>query len=142
MKKIVFNNNKQLKALTMIELLIVVVIVGIVATFAMPAYRHAQQQAVDKEAQTLLKLIRAAEDMHRLETTVYTACPKYGATCNTLLSLDLPPATSSGGNWDYSVYNVTAAGDTFIAQARGDKGFQGVGGAWTIDQNGTTNPAF
>ncbi len=129
------NHNKKPKALTMIELLIVVVIIGVIATFAMPAYKKAKEKAVDKEAQTLLRLIKAAEDMYRLESTEYKGCGDT-AGCNTLLSLDLPV----GPNWVYKVDSSTAT--TFTGTATGDKGSQGAAGTWTMDQNGDTSPAF
>ncbi len=116
---------------TLLEVVLVVVIVAILATFAIPSYLGARQKAVDREGQTQLRLISAAEQMHRLEQATYIGCGNT-AECNTNLNLDLP----LGGSWDYS---VTATVDTFTATASGTKGTES---SWSIQQNGTTTPEF
>lgn len=98
------------KAVTLIEILIVVVIVGILATFAMPAYRRAQERARDNEAQSMLKLIQHAEKVYRLEhPSTYVSCVDT-TTCNETLRLNL-----SADYWDYSVSGADE--DDFCSEA-------------------------
>lgn len=117
---------KILPSLTLIELLVIIAVIGILATFAMPSYINAQRKAIDREAQTQLKLIQAAEGVYELETNSYGACGSNTA-CNTLLSIELPSGTADGGNWDYSV----AVGAGFTATANGTRGTQN----WSIDED-------
>ncbi|MCD6539230.1 MAG: prepilin-type N-terminal cleavage/methylation domain-containing protein [Candidatus Omnitrophica bacterium] len=86
---------------TLAEVIIVVVIIGILATLAVPNYIKAVERTRNKEAISMLKLIQQAEKMYRLENNGYVACNS-NANCNNKLKLNLP----SGGNWDYKVTNV------------------------------------
>ncbi len=101
------------RAVTLIEILIVVVVVAILATFAMPAYRRAQERAQDNTAQSMLKLIQHAEKVYRVETpgSSYIDC---GSTseCRSVLHLSL----TGEGYWDYTV-TVTDGGNGFCAEA-------------------------
>ncbi|MCF7874154.1 MAG: prepilin-type N-terminal cleavage/methylation domain-containing protein [Candidatus Omnitrophica bacterium] len=115
---------------TLIELLVVVVIVGIVATFAMPGFFGAQKKTIDKEARTNLKLIQTAEEIKEVEEGQYKPCGSNSA-CNTALSLDLPASVANGGNWDYSVTCSSSCSSGFTAQATGSKGTQN----WSIDED-------
>ena len=110
-------------AFSLIESLMVLVVIGILVTFAMPMYINARKGAIDKEAQTQLKLIQAAEDSYRLEIGNYIACADTTA-CNLTLRIDLPQ-----GNWAYSVGSVSASG--YTATATGTNGTQN----WSIDQD-------
>ncbi len=117
------------KSFTIVELLIVVVILTILATFAIPAYLNAKQRAVDHEARSQLKLIQTAEKSYRLEEGQYIACAD-NAACSSDLRLDLPPAPPDG-NWDYSVPSVdnAASPPQFTANSTGTSGTTD----WTID---------
>tara|TARA_B100000315_G_C14309746_1_gene465777 strand:- start:156 stop:563 length:408 start_codon:yes stop_codon:yes gene_type:complete len=106
------------KALSLMEILIVLILIGIVAGFAVPNYLGARERAEDREARAMLVLIRAAQEVRRLETGLYLQC---GVNCNNAqnqappgLGLDLP----QGITWTYSVPNTTAGTD-FCAQATG-----------------------
>ncbi len=116
-------------AMTLVELIITVIIVGLLSTFAMPAYVRAKQRAVDKEARSQLQLIQAAEKIYRLEAGSYVDCAN-NADCNAVLRLDLPPGITNRGNWNYSVADATTT--AFDAEAAGVKGTVD---PWMIDQN-------
>lgn len=90
-----------MRSFTLVELIIVVIIIGILATFAMPAFRVTQERALDNEAKANLKLIQAAQKIYRMEMGSYY--PPSGstsdiATINQNLKLSL-----TATNWTYSV---------------------------------------
>ena len=124
-------NKKTKISFTLIETIIVVIIIGILVSFAMPAYFNAKQGTLDREAQTQLRLIRSAERVYRLEIGGYVDCAN-NTMCNTRLNLDLPaPAVS---NWDYTVINSTVG--TFDGQAQNGGGTSN----WQIDENEVITP--
>lgn len=125
------SNEKTKFSFTIIETIIVVIIVGILVSFAMPAYINAKRNTLDREAQTQLRLIRSAERVYRLEVGGYVNCAN-NATCNTRLNLDLPPAGVS--DWDYSVINSTV--NTFDGEAQNGGGTSN----WQIDQDAVLTP--
>lgn len=117
------------RGFTLIELIIVVIIVGILATFAIPQFAATKERALDKEAQANLKLIQAAEKIYKMEMGTYY--PAGGSTSviadiNDNLKLSLP---ASGVNWMYTVTTATRR----TTAARG-------GRTWTISFTGSDIP--
>jgi prepilin-type N-terminal cleavage/methylation domain-containing protein len=110
------------RAFILIEILVVILIMGILSTIALPLYFKARQNTYDKEAWATLKIIKSAEKMRQIETTQYIAC-NGNTDCGQKLNLDLP--VTSG--WDYS---VTVSGG-FCAKAIGNRGT----GNWHIDMD-------
>lgn len=96
---------------TLVELIAVVIIIGILAVIAFPTYRKAVLKARDREAQAMLKLIKAAEKDYYLNYDTYVACTDTD-DCNTKLGLDLPSQY-----WSYEV--TTPTSDQFCAHAKG-----------------------
>jgi len=97
------------KSFTLLELMLVVVIVGIIATFAIPGYLGVRQRAEGRQASTQLRLIQTAEKVIFLEEEAYMACAGFAA-CNVALDLDLP-----NDGWAYNV--VLIGGPNFTATA-------------------------
>ncbi len=116
--------------LTLIELLIVVVIVGILAAVAIPVYTGYTQRARRADAKTALEQLRAAQEVFRAEN---------GAYMNNFAMLNAnwggPPAT-------VGLYNITmvATTTTFTGTAT-PTGSQASDGPLTIDQNGLKLPS-
>jgi len=118
------------KGITLIELLIVIVIVGVLAAIAIPAYTNYMQRARRADAKTALEQVRAAQEMWRAE--------KGGYATNTAALQNTMGAPSTTINqyytWNFSVQNSTS----FTAQAV-PQGSQASdpGGTLRIDQDGT-----
>jgi len=118
---------------TFVEVIIVLIIIGIVVSFAVPQFAVTKERALDKEAKASLAIMRAAERIYKMESGAYY--PSSGNTSvindiNTYLKLNLPPAASS--NWSYTVFS------TGVIQA-----IRSVGGSrtWSLDSAGISeNP--
>lgn len=59
------------KAFTLMELMTVVVIVGIIASFAIPNYQRTIERAHQRDADTNLMSIHAANQIYRAENSVF-----------------------------------------------------------------------
>ncbi len=93
---------------TLLEVMVVVIIIAILASFAMPQYAKTQEKGLDNEAKANLVLIQAAENLYKTESGAFYAASGVTAHAdlNRELSIGLAPA---GGKWNYST-KVTAAG--------------------------------
>lgn len=100
------------KSYSLIEILVVVIIITVLVTIAIPRFRKTILNVRDKEANAMLILIREAERIYRLEHYVYISCASTD-DCNQLLKLSLPAAASS--YWAYSV--TVPAADQFCGKA-------------------------
>jgi len=98
------------RSFTLIELLVVVVILGILASLAIPQYTKAVERAKGKEAIANLKLIKAAEEIWLMEYNTYTVLGD--------LNLELNQA-----NWSYNVPFSGAATFTATAKRKGIGGY-------------------
>jgi len=109
------SNKKALKAFTLLEILVVIIIIGILAALSLIAYTSIKEQTLEKDAKANLKLIRSAEMVYKMEssTNSYIACANTTAI-NTNLKLSLPTGTNR--SWDYKVDSTVAT--SFTAKAR------------------------
>lgn len=120
-------------ALTLLEVLVVVIIIGILASIGFVNYTGIKERALAKEATANLKLIAAAERIYRMENannayincsckvsgTGSDGCDNPTTGCNPLLKLSL-----NSQNWRYAVSSTTAS--TFTAYASRQPGGSGV----------------
>jgi len=106
------------KSLTLIELLMVLIVVGLVAGFVIPNFARARLNAIDREAQSMLVLIRAAQQARVAEGRDYANCDGAAACNDTFdnggLGLDLPV----GGHWTYTTVSASA-NTAFCVEATG-----------------------
>jgi prepilin-type N-terminal cleavage/methylation domain-containing protein len=114
---------KSEKGFTLLEIIVVIVIIGILATLGITQYIPSRERAIGREAIANLKLIAAAERIYRMEYGTFYP-PDSGTTegsvnnINTNLKLSLTVT-----NWAYS---ITGGTDTFTASAarNGAGGYQ------------------
>ena len=89
------------KSFTLVELFVVMIIVGILVALALPNYNTMKEKSLDREANSSLALIQAAEKIYKMESGSYY--PSSGSTnditnINTNLKLSL-----TTGSWSYNV---------------------------------------
>jgi prepilin-type N-terminal cleavage/methylation domain-containing protein len=103
------------KGFTLIELLIVVIVIAILATFAIPQYMKAVERAKVSKAAHHLGLISQAEKMYRADLDEYpdVSDGDFGTTFEDYVELN---EIDNDMDWSYS---VTGSGDgsTFTATA-------------------------
>lgn len=121
---------------TLVEIIIVLIIAGILVSFAVPQFAVTQERALDREAKASLALMRAAEKIYRMEVGggVYYPYAGYTTTSdvnliNNNLKLSLPTSLPvASRNWAYSINNSSSTG---IGQAAR------LGRTWTLDSAGS-----
>jgi type IV pilus assembly protein PilE len=121
------------KGFTLIELLVTIVIVGILAAVAIPAYTNYMVRARRADAKTALEQLRASQEMFRAERGSYST------------DLSLAELTNSWGvpsiSGDYAIVLNSATATGFRAEAQPTTTRQTPDGSLFIDQNGNKTPA-
>lgn len=113
---------------TLLELMIVVIIIGVLASLAVPTYIRARQRAYKAEALVILGSVRLSEYRYHLGNDVYT---------NTLSELDFDPAADVTGTVHYTYLGSNASSSAFTITATRNT-VDGGNILWkvTIDQDG------
>jgi len=132
------------KGFTLIELLIVVIVIAILATFAIPQYLKAVERAKGAKAKHSLSIIMQAEKMCRAVNDSYVDIDDtpHGDACGAetlgdyveMLDID------SDGDWTYST-QVASTASTITIRATRDDG-PNEDETIDLDQNGTWTDAF
>ncbi len=118
------------KGITLIELLVVIVIVGVLAAIAIPAYTGYMQRARRADGKTALEQLRAAQEMFRAERG------SYSLNVVELRNTFGVPAVS--GDYDILLANTGAAG--YRGEARPNTTRQQGDGSLFINQDGIKTP--
>ena len=128
MKRLPMKSNR---GITLIELLIVIVIIGILAAIAIPAYTNYMQRARRVDAKTALEQLRASQEMFRAERGSY--------------SINLVELVNTFGvpnvSGDYAIVLNSATVTTFLAEAQPNRARQLSDGSLFINQDGIKTPA-
>ena len=126
------------RGLTLIELMIVIVIVGILAAIAVPVYTNYMQRARRADAKTALEQLRAAEEMYRAERGSYST-----DLAQLVNSWGVPNQVGGGppAAWDYVIQLNSATATTYLGQAVANSVRQLSDGDLKINQDGLKTPA-
>ena len=97
---------------TLLELLVVIIIIGILATLGITHYGGIKEQAIDREAIANLKLMQSAERIYRMEDSnnpaQYYPDPNTGSTWDTAninQNLRLSLSAALNRNWNYGCWS-------------------------------------
>lgn len=119
------------KGITLIELLVVILIVGILAAIAIPAYTNYMVRARRADAKTALEQLRASQEMRRAERGSYAT--------------DLTELVNSWGvqnvAGDYAILLNSATATSYIGEAQPTTARQAIDGSLYINQDGNKWPA-
>jgi type IV pilus assembly protein PilE len=116
------------KALTLMELLVVLAIIGIIMMMAMPKFDALFGSVRSEEAKQQLAHLFTLQKTHFFRTAEYT-------TEFQKISFQQEKLSTEGGAANYLIEIVDASTTTYLAQATAVKDFNGNGvmNVWTID---------
>lgn len=127
--------------ITLIELMIVVAILGILASIAVPSYRQYILESRRSEAKEALMSAQLLLEEYRI------TCAQYGkatSDCTTALTMSALGATNST-YYQYTLTNTSATGYTVTATAQGDQASDKEGSTacspMTLNQSDQRTPA-
>jgi prepilin-type N-terminal cleavage/methylation domain-containing protein len=124
----VFTNRQA--GFSLVELMIVVGIIGLLATLAVPRFQQFQAKARMAEAKNMLNHIYTLQESYHLDTNVYIAFPTYGrlaagtSDCvntgegSATIGFEISPCNTVVPRYGYSaVAGATGLNDSFTASA-------------------------
>jgi type IV pilus assembly protein PilE len=122
--------NKKLKAFTLTELLVVLVIIGILVLLALPSLMPLITKAKTTEAQLQL------EHIYTLEKTYFYQYSKYSNSLDDI-NFEQQKLVTDGGQANYKIEITDASNTAFKARATAVVDFSGKGAfnVWEIDQD-------
>ncbi len=135
------SNRAATKGFTLIELIIVVIVIGILATVAVPQYLKAVERAKGGKARHALGVIAQAEKMYRADNDAYVDAAKAALNNAAGLGAYVEMADISGdGDWDCAVTGASAT--AFLATCTRAAGTPNAGETITLNQDGTWGGNF
>ncbi len=114
------------KGFTLMEIMIVIIIIGILASMATPSYIKTIERAKDQDAKLALLMLQAAEKMYQTENGAYFASNDIDAI-NRTLRLNIQTTY-----WTYAVYDAPPP----LAEAAAVNPSTGWDRTWQIDISG------
>ncbi len=127
-----FNTKRKLKAFTLSELLVVLVIIGILVLLALPSLMPLITRTRSIEAKQALKHV------HTLQKTYYFEYSKFSDDLRALGFEQEGLVTDGTGNANYDITIAEATPVSFLARATAVVDFDGDGeyNVWEIDHEG------
>ena len=116
------------RGFTLVELMIVVVIVGILASVGYPSYQEYLRRAKRAEGRNMLVQIAAEQERYYSDNNEYGTLANLGYTGT---------VTSETGTHTITVTNLTANGQAYDVNATPANFIDNKCGALTLDQSGT-----
>ena len=140
---------KRRRGFTLIEMMIVVAIIALLATIAIPNYVNFQLRAKTSEAKANLGAIRTCQEAYKAEYDVYLTC---GSNPSAVPQGTKATWSTTASGWDavgfepkgevryqYAVA-VPSGGQTFTATAIGDLNGDTVTATYTMAETGILTP--
>jgi len=128
------------KGFTLVELIIVVIIIGILATIAVPQYMKAVERARSGKARSALVMISNAEKMYGAEWNgLYTAVNSGGLVASGLNDYVEMSDINADIDWDYT---VTVAANSFLVIATKKNGLPNQGETVILSNAGVWSGTF
>ena len=135
-----YNMRKFLYAFTLIELMIVILIVAILAAFAIPYYRGRVDTAKWSEGKTMIGSIASAIRTYHADKGPTGPPPTdivgNGSTALGFLATDLTGTYFTSSDFSMDVTDMDPLTFTITCTAGGDPDAPDSPTSWTIDQNG------
>ncbi|MCX5715788.1 MAG: prepilin-type N-terminal cleavage/methylation domain-containing protein [Candidatus Omnitrophica bacterium] len=118
------------KAFTLIELMIVIIIVGILASIAIPNFSKMVEKAKAEQAATYLRVIRTGEKIYWSNNSTYIACADT-AEIKTNIGAEVTPE-----NYTFSVASGTGSGQNITNSFTATATRRSDSSTITLDQDG------
>ena len=117
------------RAVTLMELMITVIAIGVIAALAIPSYRRTVERARSNEAVTNLNIISMGEKIYKIDNSTYWAD---GVTCSGVACATINSKLNVDVTSQFYSLQVTGGGVAYTARA--DR----IGGTkwYTVDQTG------
>jgi len=129
--------SKKVQSLTLTELLVVMVIIGILTFLALPRLMPLVTKARSKEAETNLKYIQSLQQTYKMEHA------KYGATLEEI-GFEIEPSViedpeNGTSYYEYSITSSSTSSFTATAKALIDFDDDGAYNLWQISEKGKSD---
>ncbi len=120
------------RGFTLIELIIVIIIIGVLATLAVPQYLKSTERAKVAKAKHAMGIIAQAEKMYRAQNDTYIDIGANAADANLGAFTELADIDNDP-DWAYTTENITT--NTFTVRATRENGSM-TGSSITITEAG------
>jgi len=122
-----FKFMKDTRGFTLVELMITIVIVGVLASVAIPLYQANVKRAKGAEADATMGSVRTALRVYYAENSAYPIQASYTALHTMTSTIDIDSLDMVGKYFPATAYKyISADGVTYTIQATGSGGSAGI----------------